>query len=119
MRALYEPGSLPGVGDVAALGAEVRRRRLGAGLSLADLASKAEISPNYIGGIELGKRDPSVSTILALARGLDCHAADLLGGTPELSTPAVEVARLFDEAPIDVQDLTLQMLRKLRKRGPK
>lgn len=64
-----------------------------------------------------------MSTVLALARGLGCHVADLLGtpelSAPELSAPAVEAARLFDEAPIDVQDVTLQVLRKIGKRGPR
>lgn len=99
------------------LGAEVRRRREGLGVSIATFAAMAHLSPTFVGGIERGERDPSVSTVLALARGLGCHAADLLGGTPEMSASATEAARLFDAAPLDVQDAVMHTLRTLRKLG--
>lgn len=102
--------------EMQRLGAEVRRRREGLGVSIATFAAMARLSPNFIGGIERGERDPSVSTIQALARGLGCHAADLLGGTPEMSAAATEAARLFDEAPVDVQDAVMHTLRTLSKR---
>jgi transcriptional regulator with XRE-family HTH domain len=51
-------------------GKEVRRRREALGLTLEELAERAGLTPNYVGTVETGKRDPSLSTVLALAKGL-------------------------------------------------
>lgn len=92
-------------------GREVRRRREALGLTLDQLAESSELTPNYIGTIENGKRDPSLSTVLALARGLRVAPADLFGGVEDLTPAATEAGRLFDAAPPEVQDAVLQILR--------
>lgn len=92
-------------------GKEVRRRREAQGLTLEALAERASLTPNYIGGIEMGKRDPSLSTVISLARGLRVSPGDLLGGVKDLSPAAVEAGRLFETAPADVQDAVLRLLR--------
>lgn len=100
-------------------GKEVRRRREAQGLTLEALAERASLTPNYIGGIEMGKRDPSLSTVISLARGLRVSPGDLLGGVKDLSPAAVEAGRLFETAPADVQDAVLRLLRavSVRKRA--
>ena len=92
-------------------GREVRRRREALGLTLEQLAESSELTPNYIGTIENGKRDPSLSTVLALARGLRVPPADLFGGVEDLTPAATEAGRLFDAAPPEVQEAVLQILR--------
>ncbi|HZF49983.1 MAG TPA: helix-turn-helix transcriptional regulator [Polyangiaceae bacterium] len=92
-------------------GGEVRRRREALGLTLEQLAESSELTPNYIGTIENGKRDPSLSTVLALARGLRVPPADLFGGVEDLTPAATEAGRLFDAAPPEVQEAVLQILR--------
>jgi transcriptional regulator with XRE-family HTH domain len=72
-------------------GREVRRRREALGLTLEGLAERAELTPNYIGTIENGKRDPSITTIAAIAKGLDLAPGELLGEVPELSPILIEV----------------------------
>jgi transcriptional regulator with XRE-family HTH domain len=92
-------------------GREVRRRREALGLTLEQLAESSELTPNYIGTIENGKRDPSLSTVLALARGLRVPPAELFGGVEDLTPAATEAGRLFDAAPPEVQEAVLQILR--------
>ncbi len=94
-----------------AFGDEIRRRREALGWTLEQLAERAKLSPNYIGTVENGRRDPSLSTVLALAKGLRVPPGELLGPVIELSPAAFEVGRVFDAAPDEVQDLVVRLLR--------
>ena len=86
-------------------GREVRRRREAAKLTLEELAEKAGLTPNYIGTIENGRRDPSLSTLLALARGLDVSVRELLSDNMrDLSPAALEIAEMFDSIAPDVRE---------------
>jgi transcriptional regulator with XRE-family HTH domain len=98
-------------------GQEVRRRRELRGMSLEVLAHASGLTPNYIGSIETGRRDPSLSSVLLLARGLDVMAGELLGDTPSLSPVAEEVARLYDRLVPGLEDSILQILRLATKRS--
>jgi transcriptional regulator with XRE-family HTH domain len=97
-------------------GREVRRRREAAGLTLEALAERAGLTPNYIGGIEMGRRDPSLSTVLSLARGLRISPADLLGGLGELSPAALEAGHLYEATLPDIQGPVLRLLRTVARR---
>jgi len=97
-------------------GREVRRRRTALGLTLEQLAERAKLTPNYVGSVEAGQRDPSLSTVLAIAAGLKVSAAELLGTHDELSAPALEGARLLDAVAPDVQEAMLQLLRAVSRR---
>lgn len=92
-------------------GQEIRRRRQGAGLTIEQLAERAGLTPNYVGTVEIGDRDPSLSTIMALARALGVAPGELLGTTQKLSPHALEAARLFEGAPHEVQDAVARLLR--------
>ncbi|HEV3414982.1 MAG TPA: helix-turn-helix transcriptional regulator [Puia sp.] len=48
------------------------------GISLRDLALEADLSANTISEIELGKRDPRMTTVVKLASALGIDPADLL-----------------------------------------
>jgi transcriptional regulator with XRE-family HTH domain len=66
-------------------GAELRRRRESLGMTLEELAARAGLTPNYVGTIEMGKRDPSLSTIVELAKGLDISPGEFFPSRPGLS----------------------------------
>ena len=90
-------------------------------MTIEELAEKAGLTPNYVGTIEIGQRDPSLSTVVSLARGLSVAPAELLGGLGRLSPSALEAARLFEGAPPDVQDAVARLLRAVqrkRRTGP-
>ena len=97
-------------------GDEIRRRRQALDMTLEQLAESAHLTPNYIGTIENGKRDPSLSTVLALAKGLRMQPGELFGGQEGMSAAAVEAGLLFDSSPVDVQEGVLQILRSVARR---
>src|SRR3954467_3123625 len=92
-------------------GREVRRRRVALGLTLEQLAERSGLTPNYIGTVENGRRDPSLSTGVALAQGLGVPAGELVGGVAELGPIAMETARLVEGAPPDLQSAILELAR--------
>src|SRR5215831_9043000 len=92
-------------------GKEIRRRRKSLGMTIEQLAERSGLTPNYVGTVEIGDRDPSLSTVIALARGLSVAPGELLGGADKVSPAALEASRLFDAAAPDVQDAVLRLLR--------
>lgn len=99
-----------------AFGREVRRRRGALGLTLEQLAESSGLTPNYIGTVENGRRDPSLSTVLALAKGLGVTPGELLGGIGELSPASTEAATLIETLTPEVQVAVLELLRTLARR---
>ena len=97
-------------------GRTVRRNRKALGLTLEQLAERATLTPNFIGTVENEQRDPSLSTVLAPAKGLRTPLSELLGPVKEISAEAVELGRLFDTQPADVRDAFLRVLRALARR---
>lgn len=95
----------------ASLGREVRRRREGRDLSLGELSKRTGLTQNYIGSVELGHRDPSLSTVLSIANGLGIHPGELFGTIDGLSPISEEAARLYEHASPEVQAATMALLR--------
>lgn len=60
------------------VGANVRRLRLRAKLTQEQLAFAAEIDLTYVGGIERGKRNPSLLVLARIAHSLNTEPAALL-----------------------------------------
>ena len=52
------------------LGDELRKARLGAGMTQEELAFKADVSRNYISLLELGQKSPTVQLLLRLCKAL-------------------------------------------------
>ncbi len=60
------------------VGKNVRRFRQRADMTQEQLAFAAEIDLTYVGGIERGKRNPSVLVLVRIAKALDTEPAELL-----------------------------------------
>jgi transcriptional regulator with XRE-family HTH domain len=60
------------------VGANVRRLRQAKGLTQEELAFAAEIDLTYVGGIERGKRNPSLMVMARIAEALSVKLTDLL-----------------------------------------
>ena len=60
------------------VGMNVRRFRQRAQMTQEQLAFAAEIDLTYVGGIERGKRNPSVLVLVRIARALGTEPAELL-----------------------------------------
>ena len=65
---------------LASLGDAVRTLRLKRGLSQEGLAEAAGLHRTYVGSIERGERNVTLTTIVRLAHALDADASDLLRG---------------------------------------
>lgn len=90
------------------LGSEVRRRRLALGLTLDDLSERARLSPHYLSTLENDRRDPHVSTLLAVAKALRVDPAELLG-VARVDEPAV--GALYELAPAEAKEAMKTLLR--------
>lgn len=58
-------------------GENLRRIRLGKGLTQPELAMRAEVSTNTVNRIELGVTEAGLTTIMKLAAGLGVEAGEL------------------------------------------
>ena len=58
-------------------GNAVRNARTAAGLTQEDLADRSGLDRSYIGGIERGERNPTLSVIEKIADGLGISLAEL------------------------------------------
>ena len=61
-----------------ALGNRVRARRIELGLSQEELAERAGLHRNYVGGIEQGRRNVATVNLVKLALALDLDPGELL-----------------------------------------
>jgi transcriptional regulator with XRE-family HTH domain len=101
------------------IGAQIRLLRREAGLTLDELAERSGLTSHFIGSIELGQRDPSVSTLMAIAGALDVTMAAILGEGPPISKEALAMGRLFDKVPEPLQKGILKLLRAAKKPPPR
>ena len=62
-----------------AFGKVLRELRLGAGLTQEELGFEADLRRTYVSILELGHQQPSLTTILKLARPLGCSAKEMVG----------------------------------------
>lgn len=60
------------------VGANVRRLRQSAGLTQEQLAFEANIDLTYVGGIERGRRNPSLLIMVRISEALKVHPQALL-----------------------------------------
>ena len=70
----------PRARPLAAFGLNVRQRREALGLSQLKAAEKADLDPTYISGIERGVRNPSLLSIVRVAKALGTTMSDLCEG---------------------------------------
>jgi transcriptional regulator with XRE-family HTH domain len=61
-----------------AFGMRLRQLRAERGISQDDLARETDVHPTAIGRLERGSREPRLTTILRIARGLDVEPGKLL-----------------------------------------
>ena len=59
------------------LGAAIRERRKGLGLTLAQMAARTDVSLGYLSQIELGKNSASIETLYRISLGLGLKMSDL------------------------------------------
>ena len=68
------------VTDAELFGERIRVLRTARGLTQERLAGKADLTTGFVNSVEHGRKVPSLTTILKLARALEVDAADLFSG---------------------------------------
>lgn len=68
-------------------GQHLRELRLAQGLTLENLAERAELHSNYVGSVERGERNLSLFNIWRLACGLQLPVGDLVDRLPGQRKP--------------------------------
>jgi transcriptional regulator with XRE-family HTH domain len=63
-----------------AFGQALAARRKTAQLTQESLAELSGLHRNYIGDLERGERNPTLTTLVSLARALECSPGDLVDG---------------------------------------
>jgi transcriptional regulator with XRE-family HTH domain len=69
---------------LADFGAHFRRVRLARGMTQRELDRRAHVGYRFISELEIGKENPSLATIMRLAKGLGCGMADLFPSEPQV-----------------------------------
>jgi transcriptional regulator with XRE-family HTH domain len=105
---------------ITGFGPEVRRRRRELELTIEDLAERAGLSSNYVAAVERGEKNPSLSTVESIAKGLGTSARALVTGKDdneagvkalgELGPRGRELAELFDTLPASLQEAAMSIL---------
>ncbi len=71
----------------AIVGTNVRKARQAKDLTQEQLAFEAKLDLTYVGGIERGRRNPSLLVLAKLANALGVSPADLLQAAPSKGHP--------------------------------
>lgn len=66
------------ISSQAALGLAVKHRRQELGLTQEQLANGTDLHQRWVSNVETGKRNPSYSSLLRLAKGLNVSASELV-----------------------------------------
>ena len=64
--------------DAELFGERIRVLRQERGLTQEKLAGKADLTTGFVNGVEHGRKVPSLTTILKLARAMELDASELL-----------------------------------------
>jgi transcriptional regulator with XRE-family HTH domain len=108
-------------------GTAVRSKRRDLGWTLEQLSERTNVTPNYLGRVETEKVDPSMSIALAIAQALRTPIGELTGdagsakiGARKTARPSRadsrELAAIFEQLPLDVQETLLPALRAIADR---
>ena len=103
--------------EIAVFGESVRALRQELGLTIEQLAERADLSNNHVSEIERAKTNPRLDTIDALAGALGVSTRSLVDGArgeaEGLGAKGREFAAIFDPLPPDLQADVLLILRLL------
>ena len=79
------------------LGLAVKMGREAAGFKAKEFADKANLSASYLSLVETGKREPSISAVVDIAKALKIDVSDLFSIAEKIERPASKVEKLQNE----------------------
>jgi transcriptional regulator with XRE-family HTH domain len=90
---------------------QVRARRLALDLSQRELAERAHLPVEAISRLERGQGNPTLGTLVAVAKALGADVHELLVTPPARSGPLQTLQGLLREQPLDVQRRAVAIVR--------
>ncbi|GAB4589367.1 helix-turn-helix domain-containing protein [Nocardia sp. IFM 10818] len=93
-----ETAGEPQHGDdlAGAFGANVRRRREEAGMTLEQLSTRSSVSRAMLSKVERGEKSPTIGVASKIAHALDASLSDLIGGAAAAASGVAVVMRKND-----------------------
>lgn len=105
------------------VGKRIRDARKKAGLTQDELAKKTNLSRSHIGAIELGRYNPSLSTLASIAEAVDTPVSNLVGNNGFLPVKegtawgdAVRAARIIEDEKSSLPHLTSKDEKDIKKK---
>ena len=101
-------------------GNRIRQFRKELGLTIEELAFKAQLHPNYLGDIERGKRNPSLKNLNKIAYSLGKPLSTIVSGNAHIKKGA---SKIHEKAPLystrKYSDNILSLIKSLMKNSEK
>ena len=94
----YDPLPMGDSDLPSAFGKAVRELRSARGWSQEHFATRAEIDRSYMDTLERGERNPSLTTIANVARGLEMSMSEVMKAVESLSVPSNRRSRRRSQA---------------------
>jgi transcriptional regulator with XRE-family HTH domain len=82
--------------ELRLLGTRIKELRVKRGLSRQQLAKRADIHYQFMGGIERGSENPTLTVLWKVAAALRVPITDLFGYDPQVRNPAQMRRRLIE-----------------------
>ena len=103
------------------VGGNIRHFRLADGLTIEELAFRAQLHPNYLGDVERGRRNPSLGNLKKIADGLKKPLTDLLSGAraPVSALPSATREKTAVYFSVGQEKDLLSLIKILRNTSPK
>ena len=99
--------------DYKKFGANIRKQRQLANLTIEGLAEKAGIGDNFLGKIERGQATPSLETTVKISDALNCGVDLFLSGELKHITEYLEqdIATLLSQMDVDTRKTFLEFIK--------
>jgi len=76
------------------IGGNIKRIRKEKGLTQKELADKCNLSRSYLADVERDRYNPSLETLMVIAKNLDVKVSTLLGENEEFDYDSIRISRL-------------------------
>lgn len=76
------------------IGENIKRIRKEKGLTQKELADKCNLSRSYLADVERDRYNPSLDTLMVIAKNLDVKVSTLLGENEEFDYDSIRISRL-------------------------
>lgn len=80
------------------IGENIKRIRKEKGLTQKELADKCNLSRSYLADVERNRYNPSLDTLIVIAKNLDIKVSTLLGENEEFDYDSIRISRIARHA---------------------